>query len=126
MDNLIVKTSQLFKDTLAEKLRGGSGKKIVDRFEEFLKTKKQNPLQPFGKSDRPFLSAGFIKNAIPNETLLHAHLTHDISLVYSLSGKDTKVMKLYGLFTHDEMGTGQPANIRRQKQFADRLSHTVV
>lgn len=125
MENLVVKTSQLFTDTMADKLRGG-GKKIADRFNEFLQTKKNNPLQPFGKSDKPFASDGLIRNSIPNETLLHAHLTHDISVVYSLSGKDPKVLKLYGVFTHDEMGTGQPANLRRQKQFSDRLSHIRV
>ena len=125
MENLVVKTSQLFTDTMNDKLHGG-GKKIADRFNEFLQTKKNNPLQPFGKSDKPFTSDGFIRNAIPNETLLHAHLTHDISVVYSLSGKDPKVLKLYGVFTHDEMGTGQPANLRRQKQFSDRLSHIRV
>lgn len=122
MDNLIVKTSQLFKDTLAEKLRGGSGKKIVDRFEEFLKTKKQNPLQPFGSNDKPFIKEGPLGRAIPNETLLHAHLTRDVSVVYSLSGKDPRILKLYGIFTHSDLGTGTPGNVRKQQSMADRLA----
>ena len=125
MENLVVKNSPLFVDTMAEKLRSG-GKKVADRFNEFLQSKKNNPMQPFGKSDKPFQSGGFIQGSIPSETLLHAHLTHDISVVYSISGKDPRVLKLYGVFTHDEMGTGQPANRKRQKQFGDRLSHTRV
>lgn len=124
MQDLIIKNSPLFLDTMAKKLSSGN-KKIADRFNEFLKIKKNNPLQPFGKNDYPFSSGSghHIQGAIPNETLLHAHLTHDISVVYSLTGKDPKVLKLYGIFTHDEMGTGQPSNTRKQKQFTDRLSN---
>lgn len=121
MQDLIVKNSPLFIDTMAQKLHGG-GKKLADRFNEFLQSKRQNPLQPFGKSDKPFKGGGLIQGSIPNETLIHAHLTHDISVVYSITGKDPRVLKLYGVFTHDEMGTGQPDNRKRQKQFGDRLS----
>lgn len=125
MEKLIVKNSPLFVDTMAKKLHS-SGKKLADRFDEFLQSKKNNPLQPFGKSDKPFTSIGLWKNAIPNETLLHAHLTHDISIIYSITGKDPRVLKLYGVFTHDEMGTGQPANIRKQKQLAAKLGHANI
>ena len=107
---------------MGEKLRSG-GKKLADRFEEFLKTKKQNAMQPFGKVDKPFAGDGFLRNAIPNETLIHAHLTHDISIIYSISGKDPRILKLYGVYSHDEMGTGQPPNIKKQKQLASRLSN---
>jgi hypothetical protein len=120
-----VKRSQSFSDSMNQKVSAGN-RKLPERFETFLQTKMNNPMQPFGKSDRPFISAGVIRNAIPNETLLHAHLTPDISVVYSITGKDEKVIKLYGVYTHDEMGIGQPANIRKQKQFADRLSNTVA
>lgn len=123
MANLVFKKSKLFDETLKQKLDAG-GSRLVSRFEDFLTSKKNNPLQPFGASDRPFLSAGFIRNAVSNETLLHAHLTHDVSVVYSISGKDPKVLKLYGLLTHDEMGTGQPPNIKKQKQTALRLANT--
>ena len=122
MEKLVIKNSPLFVDTMAAKLSSG-GKKVADRFNDFLQSKKENPLQPFGKSDKPFIGGGLIQGAIPNETLLHAHLTHDIGIVYSLTGKDPRVLKLYGIFTHDEMGTGQPDNRRKQKQFSDRLSH---
>jgi hypothetical protein len=120
-----VKRSQSFADSMDQKVSAGN-KKLPERFEAFLQTKLNNLMQPFGKSDKPFLSAGFIRNAIPNETLLHAHLTPDISIIYSITGKDEKVIKLYGVYTHDEMGIGQPPNIRKQKQFADRLSNTAL
>lgn len=120
-----IKRSRSFADSMHQKVSAGN-KKLSERFEAFLQTKLNNPMQPFGKSDKPFLSAGFIRNAIPNETLLHAHLTPDISIIYSITGKDQKVIKLYGVYTHDEMGVGQPPNIRKQKQFADRLSNTAL
>lgn len=123
MDKLIVKTTPLFIDSMAEKLKSG-GHKLAGRFEDFLKSKKDNAMRPFGKSDKPFINAGIIQGSIPNETLLHAHLTHDISVVYSLTGKDPRIMKLYGVFTHDDMGTGQPMNLKKQKSFSARLSNT--
>ena len=120
MANLVVKKSRLFDQTLAEKLND----RLASRLSDFINSKTNNPLQQFGSSDKPFTSRGIFANTIPNETLLHAHLTHDVSIIYSLSGKDPKILKLYGLFTHDEMGTGQPANIKKQKQTASRISNT--
>ena len=120
MENLIVKKSRLFDQTLIEK----SSDRLVSRLSDFLNSKKNNPLQPFGSSDKPFRGNGYFANAIPNETMLHAHLTHDVSIIYSLSGKDPKILKLYGLFSHDEMGTGQPQNLKKQKQTASRISNT--
>ena len=121
MVNLVVKTSPLFNQTLHDKINQGN-KRVSERLQDFLNTKKQNPLQPFGSSDKPF-TGDHLKKAVPNETMLHAHLTHDISIIYSLSGKDPKILKLYGIFSHDEMGTGQPPNLKKQKQIAARLNN---
>ena len=121
-DPVIRKTS-LFDDTLAEKIRKG-GPKLAARFNAFLDSKRQNPLQPFGSSDTAFTGNAPLGKAIPNETLMHAHLTRDISVVYSLSGKDPRVLKLYGLFTHSDLGTGDTPNIRKQQSMADRLART--
>lgn len=125
MDKVIVKTSNLFNETLSKKILSGN-KKVADRIADFLKVKKENPMQPFGKDDLAFVGNNpVLKNAIPGETLIHAKLTADISIVYSVSGRDPWILKLYGIFTHDELGTGQPQNIRRMKQAAARITNTV-
>lgn len=125
MDKVIVKTSNLFNETLSKKILSGN-KKVADRVADFLKVKKENPMQPFGKDDLAFVGNNpVLKNAIPGETLIHAKLTADISIVYSVSGRDPWILKLYGIFTHDELGTGQPQNIRRMKQAAARITNTV-
>lgn len=118
---VVFKKTVLFDETLAEQIRK-SGVKLADRFTSFLDSKKQNPLQPFGSNDKPFIKEGPLGRAIPNETLLHAHLTRDVSVVYSLSGKDPRILKLYGIFTHSDLGTGTPGNVRKQQSMADRLA----
>jgi hypothetical protein len=55
--------------------------------------------------------------------LKHAHLTHDIMIVYTLGGRNPIEFKLYGVFSHDELGIGQPANDKRQKSAAKRMAN---
>jgi hypothetical protein len=124
VDKVIVKTSELFNETLSKKILSGN-KKLADRIADFLKLKKENPMKPFGKDDNVFVGNNpVLKHAIPNETLVHAKLTSDISILYTITGRDPWVIKLYGIFTHDELGTGQPPNTKRMKQAAARMSNT--
>lgn len=76
---------------------------LINKFHAFVKAKIQNFLTPFGKSDKLF--GHILKTAVPGENLRHAHLDLDVSVVYSITGTDTKVMKVYGLFSHAELGT---------------------
>ena len=95
--------------------------KLVQKVAEFTVTKMANPMQAYGRNDKPFLAAGHLKTAVPGETLLHAHLDRDNSMVYSINGRNPTVIKLYGIFNHAELGTGDPANIRKQQAMGDRL-----
>lgn len=117
---MVVKTCPLFDETFlrAVQLRGDSFRESFKRFLEFKQqaAKSGNPLQPYGARDKPFIPNGQLRSAVPNETLIHAHLSHDLNLVYSMTGRNPVIYKLYGFFTHDDLGTGQPANIKRQKQ----------
>lgn len=117
---MVVKTCPLFDETLlrAVQLRGDTFRDSFKRFLEFKQqaAKSGNPLQPYGARDKPFIPNGQLRNAVPNETLVHAHLSHDLNLVYSMTGRNPIIYKLYGFFTHDDLGTGQPANIKRQRQ----------
>jgi hypothetical protein len=110
----------LFKKTYAEKSRNPQ---LVKKFNDFITAKSINPINPYGSSDKLFRGGWSFSNYVPK--LRHAHLTHDISVVYLISGFNPTQIKLYGFFTHDEMGTGQPPNIKKQKSLAKQLSNQV-
>jgi len=84
----------------------------------FMDVKRNNPNDPFGSSDRPFTGGGKFSNEVPG--LRHAHLTHDLSVVYRVQGND---VYLYGFFTHDDLGTGSPANRKKQDAMATRFAN---
>lgn len=89
---------------------------VLDKVKQFRTDKKSNPLEPFGSSDKLF-AGGALKG------YAHAHLTHDVSIIYTLKGSNPKVLTLYDIGTHDEFGTGTPANQKRQQQLATRLGN---
>ncbi len=91
---------------------------IRKKVRDFMDLKRTNPTASFGSSDRTFSSDGILNSYIPG--LRHAHITFDLSVVYRIVGQQ---IYLYGFFTHDDLGTGQPRNINRQKNAAQRLSH---
>jgi mRNA-degrading endonuclease YafQ of YafQ-DinJ toxin-antitoxin module len=93
---------------------------ILQKIEEFRKIKQENPLANYGSNDKPFVSDGVYKQYIPKGR--KAHLNRDISIIYELSGKNPTVIKLYGVFTHAQLGTGQPPNINIQKNMAKKLA----
>lgn len=118
---VVFQTCKLFEQSLADKILGEP--RIIPKFEEFKKAKEFDPMKPFGPSDKPFSSLGVFKKAVPGETLLHAHLDRDNSVVYSLSGRNPTVIKLYGIFNHADLGTGNPPNIKRQKGMATQFGN---
>ena len=105
----------LWDTTSAELLLNNS--KLAKKIKDFRDFKKQNPIAAFGGSDTMFTSRGPIAQAI-GERARHAHLTQDISIVYSVSGKNPTSIKLYGLFRHKDIGTGDPPKIRKQQSAA--------
>lgn len=93
---------------------------ILQKITDFKNFKEQDPLAQYGSSDRSFASSGIYKQYLAKA--LKAHLTQDISIIYELSGRNPTVIKLYGVFTHADLGTGQPANMKIQKNMAKRLA----
>lgn len=91
------------------------------KLEEFYKAKIENINGIFGSTDKAFKSKGQFGSALPG--IKHAHLTHDISIVYRISGRNPHIVELFGLFSHDALGTGQPENIKRQKSMAKVFSN---
>lgn len=81
-----------------------------------MELKRTNPAERYGSSDKPFASKGVYNRVIPD--LKHAHIDHDLSIVYAVRGGQ---IYLYGFYTHDELGTGQPLNPNRQKSMVSRF-----
>ncbi len=116
MSKVVFKQCALFDETLLQ-----HGLAIYENFEKFKQTKMQNHMQPFGSTDGPFRGNGPLGNHKPK--LLHAHMTHDISLIYYLSGSNPAVVNLLGFFTHDALGTGNPAAPKKQQSFVKRAKN---
>lgn len=89
-----------------------TNKKVVEAFKAFVKQKTEQPTQPFGKTDYAFKVA---------RDLMHAHLTQDVSVIYSVSGRDPTLLKLYGVFSHQDSGTGTPANNNKLSALVDKI-----
>ena len=83
---------------------------IGTRWPQWLAAKLENPLRSIGK-DEPFnpnsLLAGY----------MHAKLDDDISVVYKLVGSNPRMLKVYGFYSHEDIGT---MGKRRKQQMAAR------
>jgi hypothetical protein len=49
----------------------------------------------------------------------------DVSIVYKLEGKEPRKLKLYGFFSHEDLGTGQPPKQKIQQKTGKRLKTQV-
>lgn len=105
------RTCKLFQKTFANYK---NNKQVVNKFKEFVARKEQNPDEGFGSKDYSFGRKGNLSG------YYHAGLTFDVSLIYNREG-DT--INLFGLFSHDESGTGQPANINKQQSLKTKLDN---
>lgn len=98
-------------------LNGREAAQVTKKLADFVNLKKSNPLAPFGKSDKTFSSMGSLSG------FRHAHLTHDISVVYKYDGKINQFC-IYGVFGHAEMGTDAThPNPRKQQAMGARLNN---
>lgn len=116
---LLISQSPLFLETAAEY----DSPRVTKRLEEFIALKMSNPMAIFGstKTDKPNKSGTPMAQEIPG--IKHAHLTHDISVFYTLSGSNPRVLRLYAILSHDEAGMGQPPNTRIQKSMTKRMTN---
>jgi mRNA-degrading endonuclease YafQ of YafQ-DinJ toxin-antitoxin module len=95
-----------------------ANKLVINKLAEFITAKTENPQVIFGSKDRAFTRKGHLSG------YWHAGLSNDISIVYEISTVNgEKVLDLYGLFNHDTLGTGQPANMNRQMSMATKFSN---
>lgn len=89
---------------------------IGTRWPQWLAAKMENPIRAIGK-DEPFAPKG------PLAGYMHAKLDDDINVVYRLVGANPRRLKVYGFYSHEDLGTmGKP---RKQQAAADRLARQV-
>ena len=113
-----VKKCQLFNETAAEHgLQAGTP--LFKSFADFVKTKITNPIAPYGASDKSNPTGTPMAIEVPK--IRHAHLTQDISIFYTVGGKDPTELKLYAMLSHAQAGTGQPLNPKKQKGVARQM-----
>jgi len=117
-NNVIFDYGSVWEKSLASAIEDTPN--ILQKVSEFVNTKLNNPMAPFGTSDRPFINDGIYKKYIPKA--LKAHLSRDISIIYELSGRNPTVIKMYGVFTHAALGTGQPPKSNIQRAMAKTLA----
>jgi hypothetical protein len=98
----------------------GNHREVLKKLDEFIAAKTRDPLAAFGNSDKVFTRGTPIAEVMPK--LRKAHLNHDVSILYMISGRDPTVIRLYAVLSHDESGTGQPSNMRVQRNMAKRLA----
>jgi hypothetical protein len=90
---------------------------VIHKLDDFVNIKTANPSQRFGSSDAGFNADG----PFGKLKLMHAHFSHDISLIYKIRGTPS-IIYLYGFFSHKESGTSKKdANPRLQKTFSKSL-----
>jgi mRNA-degrading endonuclease YafQ of YafQ-DinJ toxin-antitoxin module len=95
-----------------------AGDEVASTFKRWLDQKLKTPLQLVGY-DKPFRGGGNYSG------LSHAHMGQDVSIVYKLEGKEPRKLKLYGFFSHEDLGTGQPPKQKIQQKTGKRLKTQV-
>lgn len=106
---MIFKKCKLFDKTFSKVT-----KQVQNKFKEFVNWKKDHPTEKFGGSDYPFLKSGNFSG------FWHAKLSFDVSVIYKV---EKNTIFLFGVFSHDDSGTGQPANINRQVSLRSKFDH---
>jgi len=115
----VVEYGRLVPKSIARAAREYPG--IADKLSDFIEFKKRNHLLPFGNNDKSFASGGNLGRMLPKAR--KAHLTDDYSVIYEISGKDPTIIKIDGIFSHADLGTGNPPNMNIQRNIATRISN---
>jgi len=112
-----IEVSNEFQETISQ-LDPAKKSLVVQKLIEFLRLKSKDILKQFGTGDRLFVKGGPYARTI--KSLSHAHLTQDISIIYHVI---EDAIRLYGVYTHSQLGTGNTPEIRRQQSMAQRFSN---
>ena len=105
---VVFQRTDLFNETFK---KYATNEAVQTRFQEFIKLKRENPMQPFGSVDERFRADG----PLGQSGVTHCHLTHNVNLIYTKSGSNPMLIQLIWIGVHDELGTGMPKNPKKQK-----------
>jgi len=86
---------------------------IINRYNNWIRAKIESPLSLIGY-DKPFAPNS------PYSGLMHAHMDGDISVVYKLVGRNPRHIKVYGFYSHEDLGTKPPRH-QIQQAVGNRL-----
>ena len=111
---VVFQRTDLFNETF---MKYANNETVQTKFQEFIKSKRENPLQPFGSTDERFRGDG----PLGQSGVTHCHLTHNVNLIYTKSGSNPMLIQLIWVGVHDELGTGQPPNPKKQKIAAKKF-----
>lgn len=114
-----IETCELFTSSVVDATKQDSN--IRQLIKDFVDFKSKDPTARYGGKDESLSPQGIYTNEIPK--IRKAHLTRDMSIWYTISGKDPHVIRLYGVFDHRESGTGTPDNRKKQRTLASRMSN---
>jgi hypothetical protein len=84
------------------------------KYLEWIRVKMENPMSLIGY-DKPFVAKS------PYDGLMHAHMDDDVSVVYRITGKDPRHIKVYGFYSHEDLGTTRPPKQKVQQIVGTRL-----
>ena len=100
-------------------------KSVINKTSELLEKKRQDPHGKLSDGDYALGTNGGFAD-FPG--LMHTPVSHNLRLWYAVvpvkKGKETEhQIRAFGVYTHDETGTGSPPNIPLQKATATRMSN---
>jgi hypothetical protein len=117
VEPLEIHTCDNFNDSLEKNLEKHPD--LEQMVQDFLNEKAKNPLGQYGNKDTHMGDTGKW-GLVPK--IKHTALAHDMRLFYTLEGKGPRILRLYGVHSHDESGTGNPKNMNRQDKLAKKMS----
>jgi hypothetical protein len=92
---------------------------VAEGVADFIKFKQNNPLVSYRANDTGFRNPSIFPG------IKHAHITQDVSIFYRLEGANPRIIKMYGIFTHKQSGTGNTQNTNIQKSLTRTMSNQV-
>lgn len=85
---------------------------------DFVKWKRDHPTEAFGGRDYPFVPSGALRG------YRHARLIAGDSVVYTINGSNPITIVLYGIFSHEVLGTGNTSNPNRLESNRQAFKNT--
>lgn len=110
---LQVSFSPLFWDSYNKKLKAGLGRGLVDKIRNFVELKAQDPTGKVSASDYKY------KDMSGWENVWHAELANNLRILYRIEGN---ILRLYGVYNHDDLGTSSPPKLSTQRQWGKRFN----